>query len=537
VTEQGGVLGRHADQFPLTDLAVSRRHSELTPNGQGWQIRDLASANGTYVNGARIDDATPLKHGDQIKIGGSLLIFRLTSRVRKVGDAESADELVDVDSTSEHLDTSILKLVEPGEQSMILATPETADAVRAWRLMSQLAETIGALHTTQDLLEHVTDIIVDHVVVERVFILIRRPGRDALKPVVVRSARGEAKKERIRTSKTLIQRVMESKSGILSANASADPRLAQQSPEGSLQHLALRSVMCVPIIAHDQVHGVIHLDCPMAQHTYSHDQLRLVTAVGRVVGVAMENQRLIEDRVKDERLAATGETVAYLSHHIRNILQGLRSGADVVEIGLRRNNTDSIRSGWQIVQHNLERIFQLTTNMLTFSKDREPNIAMTQLNAVVEDALDLARRQADEKQVLLKFAPEEIPAVPVDSEGVHQAIFNLIINAIAACASAKGRVKVKTSYHPDEDLVRIWIRDNGPGIPQEQVARVFEPFHSSKGQGGTGLGLAATKKIVDELDGTITLRTAVGQGTSFTIALPATRPGAADKEKTHGPAS
>ena len=89
----------------------------------------------------------------------------------------------------------------------------------------------------------------------------------------------------------------------------------------------------------------------MSHHTYTPEQLRLVVAIGRLAGLAIENLQLMQSRVETERLAAAGETVAYLSHHIRNILHGMLGGADVAALGLKRMAIDTLQSGWRLTDH------------------------------------------------------------------------------------------------------------------------------------------------------------------------------------------
>lgn len=529
------IIGRYSESVHLTDHTVSRRHAELQFREGEWRIVDLGSSNGTYVNGERVDGSSPLPHNAQIKIGGTLMVFRNRPQVKGYDRPATARELVDVAGANGAVDSAILSAVAAGDESMILASPETADAVHAWNLMYQLAEVVGAISSVGELLSHVTEIILRHLTVDRVCILMRDEGTGEFEPVAARSrTRSKRHQKRMTVSKRLLQQVVDQREGILCANTGE--QFTVDKPAILFDRLALQSVICVPIVGHEAVEGVIHLDCAMARHTYTHEQLRLATAIGRVVGLAIENYRLTQARVRSARLAATGETVAYLSHHIRNMLQGLRSGADVVEAALRRDNLDNVRSGWRIVENNLDRIYQLASNMLTFSKDREPRIEMLQLNSIIEDVIALAERLADERGVRLERNLGELPAVPADADGIHQAVLNLVLNGISASPEKTGCVRVTTGFSPGTSEVVIQVSDNGPGIPEDRRALIFQPFHSSKGQGGTGLGLAAAKKIVDELNGSITVESTVGSGTCFNICLPAERTMTADLEATRGPA-
>lgn len=540
-TDEPAILGRESDQISLSDISVSRRHAEVRPKDGTWILRDLGSSNGTYLNGVRIDEPAPLKHGDQIKLGGTLLVFSGDESTEPFGGARLTQEMVEFDPADRQMDSSILSAIPGSDDSLILAAPETAEAVHAWKVMYQLAELISAGLAVEGFLERVTDIIRDHLAADHILVLMRDEENGELRPQVVRyGGKSKGKPAKITTSQRIVQHVLESKEGILCANAMTDQRFAEgatDARESSVHRLGLRSVICVPILAHDSVQGVIHLDCSMSHHTYTNEQLRLATAIGRMAGMAIENARLLESRVATGRLAAVGETVAHLSHHIRNILQGMRSGADVLELGLRREDLETIRAGWRIMQANVDRTYQLTTNMLTFSKERKPAIALGQLNQVVQDGIELAQRRADAKSVmLLADLAEDLPAIPLDVEGMSQVVANLLGNALDAVPAQAGRINVWTRYDAAGDRVALSVQDNGPGIPSKDIDRVFEAFHSTKGHGGTGLGLAAAHKIVRELGGQIEVASPPNEGTTFHVRLPLSRVELADSQETHGPA-
>ena len=147
----------------------------------------------------------------------------------------------------------------------------------------------------------------------------------------------------------------------------------------------------------------------------------------------------------------------------------------------------------------------------------------------------MSRARADEKKVAITTQLDEIPAVPMDTEGMHQAILNVVNNAIDASPAQQGQMHLRTQYAIDTGEVVLTISDNGPGVSPSERARLFEPFHSGKGYSGTGLGLAAARKIVDELGGRIELNDSQ-PGAVFHIRLPTVHVELADSDKTHGPA-
>jgi len=534
--DEPAVIGRSSDHIQLTDNSASRRHAEIRPANDAWILVDLHSSNGTYLNGQRIVAPTELKHGDQIKVGSTLLVFSGLEHVESFTGAQMISDLVDLDLSIPSGGSSILSVVDASAESVILQPPETADAVTAWNVVYKIAEMIGTIESVEAFLGRMTDIIFDHLIVDRLILLVYSPDTDKLTPQVVRyRSRQRGRRPKIVTSQTIINHVLKTREGILCANAMTDDRFSRESKQDSIHRLGLRSIICVPIIAREQIHGILHLDCSMSRHTYTQEQLRIAVAVGRLAGMAIENMQLLESHVQTERLAAAGETVAYLSHYIRNILQGMQGGAEVVEQGLKTRCMETTQSGWALIRRNLDRILALTVNMLTFSKERQPCVEMSQLERFIEDAVALVQNRADEKSVMILTDLEDMPPVPLDPDGIHQVLNNIILNAIEAVPSSGGRINISTSYRADEGQVVVSIGDNGPGIEPEERDKIFDAFHSSKGQGGTGLGLAAASKIVTELKGEIELESVVGEGTTFHIKLPIESAVPADSDDTHGP--
>ena len=318
----------------------------------------------------------------------------------------------------------------------------------------------------------------------------------------------------------------------------SDARFAGGAQSDSIHAMGLQSVICVPMIAREEVLGVIYVDCAMGRHVYTEEQLRLVASIGQMAALAIEDARLVKERVRTERLAATGETVAALSHYIKNILQGMKGGSDVVTLGLRGNNLSTVEQGWQIVDRNLDKIYSLTMNMLAFAKQREPRLAPVQLTSLVQDVLKLVQRRADDKGVQVNSTlSDTMPPIMVDENGIHQVVMNIVVNAIDAVERTTGVVNVKTEYDPSRQAAILTVGDNGPGIPDEALNKVFEAFYSTKGHGGTGLGLAVAKKIVDEHLGKIELTSVVDHGTLIRVILPVDSRKRLHSDGTHGPAS
>lgn len=508
-----GLIGRDSPTISLTDNSVSRRHAELLTQGDSWILKDLGSANGTHLNGVKIDQPSEIRIGDQIRCGSTILVFG--SSAEPAFRAEPAE--VHLGPHDHTVDSTIMEAM-PSKSDLVETAPSAADqAAGDLRVMYQLVSAISSIFDLDQLLERAMDLIFEVISAERGFILLLGEDGLSLIPKAVRTRQGEDR-EKITISHTIVNHVIRNHEGVISSDARKDTRF---SGGKSVHAYGIRSTMCVPIRARDKILGVIHLDSSVANVTYGPEQLSLLTAMGHQVGLAIENAMLYQSGVRAERLAATGETVAYLSHHIKNILQGLRGGADVVEMALKSANTDAAQKGWGIVGRNLDRIYNLTMNMLAFSKQREPHLEEVDLNALIRDVLDLVEPQARQANVeLIPELGQNLPLLSIDTDGFHQVLLNILSNALDAVEHGKGRIELSSQFVPATNRVLIRIRDNGSGIAPEDLPGIFEAFQSGKGQKGTGLGLAVARKIVAEHNGHIEAESTLGRGTTFTISLP-----------------
>ncbi|MEZ6105705.1 MAG: ATP-binding protein [Pirellulaceae bacterium] len=247
-----------------------------------------------------------------------------------------------------------------------------------------------------------------------------------------------------------------------------------------------------------------------------------MVAIGQQAALAVEDTSFYSALVQSERLAAIGQTVATLSHHIKNILQGLRGGGFLIQEGIKQKDDEAVEKGWRMVERNQDRIQHLVLDMLTFSKERSPDLSTGQLNETVQEVVELMQRAAVDAGIgLTTRFDSNLPAIRFDSEGIHRAVLNLVTNAIDTCSSVEaGRIQVSTEWDPGESRAIVVVSDNGEGIPPEDLERIFRPFESTKGNRGTGLGLPATRKIAREHGGDVEVSSTVGSGSEFRLWLP-----------------
>ncbi|MFH5805336.1 sensor histidine kinase [Alienimonas sp. DA493] len=169
--------------------------------------------------------------------------------------------------------------------------------------------------------------------------------------------------------------------------------------------------------------------------------------------------------------------------------------------------------------------------MLTFGKDRRPELERGDVAATVADAVGLARARAAEVGVSVELDAAAVPPAWFDADAMHRAVLNVALNAVDAAAEGRdarggsgGLVRIATAHWPESDYVGVNIADDGPGVPPHRAEAIFEPFESGKGSKGTGLGLAVSRKILREHGGDITVESrGVGEdhrGATFHLAWP-----------------
>jgi len=180
-----------------------------------------------------------------------------------------------------------------------------------------------------------------------------------------------------------------------------------------------------------------------------------------------------------------------------------------------------LRQGWKMIEKNQAKMFHVVTDMLSYSKEREPASEETDLNARVREVVELLAPRAAENKVQLEAKYDNrLPICLADPDALYHAALNIAGNALDAVESAETpRVTVSTVL-ADSDWAEIHIADNGTGIAPEKLADIFRPFVSTKGSRGTGLGLAVSRKILREHGGDITVRSQPGQGSTFILRLP-----------------
>ena len=523
-------------EIHFDDTETSRKHAEIEVVGESYVLTDLKSSNGTIVNGQTIETKI-LLDGDRVQIGKQILVFRLREAVPSSTDKDYLQRSVSIVPDHDLENSQIISradLNDPvGETEFF--DPQVANPLSVnkspWEIMYRTSLAVSRTLDINQLLEQIVDLIFQWVQCDHACVMLTDSVSNELKPVY-RKNRKPQSNHQITISRTILDFVLKNEEGVLTSNAKDDRRW---NTSASIEASGVCEAICVPMKGRYGVVGVLYIDTMVNAtvqsqtpnrssrtqlHVFDEEHLKMMVTIGHQAALAIEDTHFYQTTIQTEKLAAVGQTIANLSHHVKNILQGLKGGGYMVHEGLKRNELEPIRAGWEICEKTHNRIESLVLDMLTMSKEREPKRESTNLVLLIQDALSIAQAPARDANVQLVWNPPADPQTAcVDPEGIHRAVLNLILNAIDA-TSGRPDAKVSIALLCTRDSTRIEIEDNGVGIPQSQLQTIFSLFESTKGNRGTGLGLPVSQKIIREHGGDISVSSVVDQGTTFTIRLP-----------------
>lgn len=520
-------IGREAgNAVRLDDNEVSRRHAEIRRAGDRFMVGDLKSSNGTFVNGRKVERAD-LAAGDRIQVGRSVMLFAAD------GDAfdPSASGTVDIVAPADAVDGSRIIRTMRNDESVAEVIP--ADAQQHWlakarsnvQVMYRTALAVSHTLDIDELLGRVLELVFEWVAADRGCIMLIDPETKQLRTKARRDRQVGATTS-MAISRTILDYVLDRREGVLTSDAQDDDRF---SSGNSVVRTGVREAICVPLQGRYDIVGVIYVDTlvPLVEavesgQRFTDEQLKLMIAIGHQAALAVEDTTYYSAMVQSERLAAIGQTIATVSHHIKNILQGIRGGSYLVEMGLDNEDLAVLQKGWDIVRRNQNKISSLVMDMLSYSKEREPDPVPSDLATVIDDVVETVQQRAEEAGATIQWdKPADLPRLVFDPEALSRAVLNVVSNALDAVEGRDGPT-VQIAVHIDRAarMVRITVADNGAGMSPQTLADIFNLFVSTKGSRGTGLGLTVSRKILREHGGDITATSELGTGSTFILEFP-----------------
>lgn len=320
-------------------------------------------------------------------------------------------------------------------------------------------------------------------------------------------------------------------------DATNDPRVNPVLKE----RFDLHSLVVIPLLAKEKALGAIAADHIEPGKKLTQETLDSVMTFAQQAGLAIQNasmyqelkqfsqrmeeklQKMMSDLrkaeaqlIRSEKLAALGQLAAGIAHEIRNPLTSINILIHSLMERLPAENSQ--RQDLKVIEEEIQRINEIVDQFLRFAKPASPFLEKTEALSILEELLQLLRPQMERQKILVQKDFQALPMVLLDREQMKQALLNLLLNAVQVMPSG-GKLTLSGQNTEDGQWIQISIRDTGMGIPDENLDKLFDPFFSTK-EGGIGLGLSITHRIIDQHHGKIEVESSPGKGTVFTVWLP-----------------
>ena len=249
------------------------------------------------------------------------------------------------------------------------------------------------------------------------------------------------------------------------------------------------------------------------QVSYTVTVLRDLTALRRVEQLKVERRML-----EIEKFAATGRLAATIAHEVNNPMEAIKNAIYLLASAVPENASPV----YNILKSETERVARIVRQMLGLYRNTE-QVKPVNVNTIIEDTLLLLNRQLQRANIEVQTELEVLPDAVIAADQIRQVLSNLVINARDAMPNG-GKLRVRSRHIPGYDDLHGWVRiliaDTGSGIPPEMIRSIFEPFVTTKGERGTGLGLWIVRGIIQNHAGKLSVKSRVGRGTTFKIDLP-----------------
>lgn len=327
--------------------------------------------------------------------------------------------------------------------------------------------------------------------------------------------------ERAQLIETVERRISELKAQPLEARRSREELRRLNDVKSAMEQM--KSGISVPLMGNDRVLGFLNLWDERVPEAFASDEIGQILSIADHISTVVENSKLYEKMRERDHLAALGEMAAGLAHEIRNPLGAIKGAAQCLD---PKAIPSDEREFIEVIVEEVNRLNGVVTAFLDYSRPLKQSFGATDLNEVITRTVRLIQNDVPRHITIKEELAAELPRVDGDAEQLKQVLINLVQNAIQAIGERPGQIVLKTA-RPERfgdfrtpDTVELQVTDDGPGILPEQQTNIFVPFFTTK-QKGTGLGLAICQRIVKNHGGAIAVQSRFGEGTSFTIRLPA----------------
>ena len=519
----------------LVDPEVSRVHAYIKHTDKGFIISDKDSANGTFINDQKVHKRL-LESRDMIRVGQTTMIFD-SSPLGSLIDVQSMVHLANM--PKEAGDSSESKIIEAVNAKVALPTYDD-DSQITDSFLDHIEENIHVIYHTaiatsritkiEELHQKILQLIFDWVKADRGCVLLRDEQTGEVTPAAYRQSELLADTEPIEINQKILDFVVKKNQGVLTTDAENGDFSNKLSGSGTRKTGRIEA-MCAPMQGRMGIVGFIYVDrliqpntkrqkTPFTTH-FSTPQLKMLLAVAHQAALATENASYYSSMTQNAQLAAVGETFTQIAHHMRNMLQGLDDSKNRVRLGIENSDWQKVNEGWREIDPLTSRIYNLSLNLLSFSRPRDPQFILDSLNDCIGDVITKLEPLALAKGIKLDWEPNlQFRPLFFDAEAIYRALLNVVQNAVDACQLG---CVVKIRLVESDEKAVISVIDDGEGIDPRKIGIIFKPFATTKGESGTGIGLPVARKIMQEHAGDIKVSSALGHGSQFTLWMPIRR--------------
>ena len=515
VKKDTAVIGRspRAD-IQLIDKSVSRFHAKLRIENDRLLLEDLDSTNGTWLFGQRVEGSIPAPPNAPFRLGEIVLTIVPEGGAAKVLGVKG-QILREISS---------LTLDEPERDS----SPTTSDktpvlenkTLAAFYLFQQTMTSQSTEETTQ---QKALRAFADLTQASKAYLLEYDIKTEKFIATAKLSAKnGSGVHEMIPDiDEQLVEYVKDNAATVLAHAARRGDRGGGEARQSA--------VICLPLLGKRQLNGILHLTVP-ASVDYSLDDLRLFSLLAMSAGMTLEHEKFIEFNARNESLLLAGLNAAEFSHCVKNILAAQDVSLNLLRSAMRDKSVELAGEAFNLLSINHRRLGNLALDILNFSGTRNLKIQTHDVNSVITEVIESLKPQFDFNRIGLRLESGQKKGplyAEVDPVGVRRVLMNLVANAEEAVLAKRlnlpdfqGHVTI-SSVEVVSNIV-ITIADDGIGIERADAEKLFDPFHTTKGVAGTGLGLHVSKKLVEAHGGSISVAGNPGEGSVFKVQLPVT---------------
>jgi len=413
-----------------------------------------------------------------------------------------------------------VKEIEPPEQENRKGDRQVTYARTEMRALLEMCSLMNSSFDRDKILSEIMKITNDILQSEgSSIILLDEEKGEMIFHISAGSKSEELKKIRLKIGEGIAGQVFRTKRSLIVNNVRKDPNFYAEVDNAIKFHT--RNLLCVPLLHGESIIGVLEAVNKKERSLFDDYDQKIAEAIASQAALAIEKARLIEESMKSERLIAVGQAVSNLSFCIKNILTNLEGWASNMDTAFQEGDSYQQVKSWSMMRKSISRISDLVSDMVLFSSQKPQELTLVNVNDIIHEIADLLQEKAQSLKVTLSTSCDQaIPPSLFFEKNLYRAILNLSLNALEACGTENGSVSIHSSMNEQDNSIFIEVIDNGSGIAQESLDRIFSVFYTTKGFEHSGLGLTTARKILEEHGGGIVAESHPGRGSRFLMKLP-----------------